>query len=71
MKDEILGVGPDEGEGGVLRMLRRRRARVVLPEEEGPERERMRVRDGILGALWAGGIEEFPGRRLSERLEHR
>ena len=30
------------GEAGILKMERRRRARVVLPEEEGPERPTMR-----------------------------
>lgn len=31
------------GDGGILKMLRRRRARVVLPEQLGPERPIVRM----------------------------
>jgi hypothetical protein len=35
------------GEGGILKMVRRRRARVVLPEELGPERPIITVRSVV------------------------
>lgn len=36
------------GEGGILKIVRRSRARVVLPEELGPERPIIKVRSVVL-----------------------
>ena len=59
MKDEIGEMELEVDPGAGLKIVRRRRARVVLPEDEGPERARIKVVGDIRSNLILAVLEYY------------